>query len=39
MDFNVNNNETEIIVYKYKIYQIVLNNHIKLIFLIVLIIK
>ena len=39
MSFNVNNNVTEIIVYKYKIYQILLNNHINLIFLIVLIIK
>ena len=39
MNFNVNNNVTEIYVYQYKIYQILLNNHINLIFLIVLIIK
>ena len=35
MNFNVNNNVTEIIEYKYKIYQILLNNHINLVFLIV----
>ena len=35
MNFNVNNNVTEIIVYKYKIYQILLNTHINLAFWIV----
>ena len=32
MNFNVNKNVTEIIMYKYKIYQILLNNHINLVF-------
>ena len=33
MNFQVNNNLTEIIVYKYEIYQIKLNNHINLVIL------